>query len=292
MTGKAKIVLVTGASAGIGLACSDHLHSAGWTVVGASRRGTTGAAQAATGGAPGMAAGGGPAWPAGGWSGLVMDVDDDDSVRAGVGAVLAAHGRIDAVVTAAGWGVAGPVELTSVGEAKAQLETNFWGCVRVVQAALPVMRAQGAGRIALISSIGGVLGIPFQAFYSASKFALEGYGEALAYEVAPFGIGVTLVQPGNFRTDFTANRKMAAAAQGDNVYSAALARSVGLMEREEINGAPAGDVAAVVQRVLAARRPPRRVSVGKAGERIGILAKRALPFRIFEASVKGSLGVS
>jgi hypothetical protein len=64
------------------------------------------------------------------------------------------------------------------------------------------------------------------------------------------------------------------------------------MEREEINGAPAGDVAAVVQRVLAARRPPRRVSVGKAGERIGILAKRALPFRIFEASVKGSLGVS
>jgi NAD(P)-dependent dehydrogenase (short-subunit alcohol dehydrogenase family) len=299
MTGNAKVVLVTGASAGIGLACADHLHGAGWTVVGASRRGTTGEALGTAAGGPGTAAGGGPGTAGGGappgpggWRGLVMDVDDDDSVRAGVGAALAAHGRIDAVVTAAGWGVAGPVELTSVGEAKAQLETNFWGCVRVVQAALPVMRAQGAGRIALISSIGGVLGIPFQAFYSASKFALEGYGEALAYEVAPFGIDVTLVQPGNFRTDFTANRRMAAAAKGDNVYSAALARSVGLMERDEINGAPAGDVAAVVQRVLAARRPPRRVSVGKAGERIGILAKRALPFRIFEASVKGSLGVS
>jgi NAD(P)-dependent dehydrogenase (short-subunit alcohol dehydrogenase family) len=269
MTGKAKVALVTGASAGIGRACADLLHGAGWTVVGASRRGTPG-----------------------GWDGLVMNVDDDDSVRDGVGGMIAAHGRIDAVVTAAGWGVAGPVELTAIGEAKAQLETNFWGCVRVVQAVLPVMRAQGGGRIVLLSSIGGVLGIPFQAFYSASKFALEGYGEALAYEVAPFGIGVTLVQPGNIRTDFTASRRMAAAAEGDGIYGAAVARAVGLMERDELNGAPAGDVAAVVQRVLAARRPPRRVSVGKAGERIGLLAKRVLPFRVFEASVKGSLGVS
>jgi NAD(P)-dependent dehydrogenase (short-subunit alcohol dehydrogenase family) len=271
MTGKPKVVLVTGASAGIGQACADLLHRAGWTVVGASRRGT------ATAG--------------GSWNGLVMNVDDDESVRDGVGRVVAAHGRIDAVVAAAGWGVAGPVELTAIGEAKAQLETNFWGCVRVVQAALPLMRAQGSGRLVLISSIGGVLGIPFQAFYSASKFALEGYGEALAYEVAPFGIDVTLVQPGNFRTDFTASRRMAAAAEGDSVYGAALAKAVGLMERDEINGAPAADVAAVVQRVLAARRPPRRVSVGKAGERIGLLAKRILPFRIFEAGAKGSLGV-
>jgi NAD(P)-dependent dehydrogenase (short-subunit alcohol dehydrogenase family) len=83
--------------------------------------------------------------------------------------VVAAHGRIDAVVAAAGWGVAGPVELTAVGEAKAQLETNFWGCVRVVQAALPPMRAQGGGRLVLISSIGGVLGIPFQAFSPLSS---------------------------------------------------------------------------------------------------------------------------
>jgi NAD(P)-dependent dehydrogenase (short-subunit alcohol dehydrogenase family) len=270
MTGKPKVVLVTGASAGIGLACADLLHRSGWTVAGASRRGTT---------------------AGGSWHGLVMNVDDDDSVRDGVGGVVSAHGRIDAVVAAAGWGVAGPVELTAVGEAKAQLETNFWGCVRVVQAALPLMRAQGGGRLVLISSIGGVLGIPFQAFYSASKFALEGYGEALAYEVAPFGIDVTLVQPGNFRTDFTASRRMAAAAEGDSVYGPALARAVGLMERDEINGAPAGDVAAVVQRVLAARRPPRRISVGKAGERIGLLAKRVLPFRIFEAGTKGSLGV-
>jgi len=262
-------VLVTGASAGIGKACADQLYAAGWTVTGASRRGTT----------------------SGGWTPLVMDVDDDASVRDGVAGLLAAAGRIDALVAAAGWGLAGAVESSSIEEAKAQLETNFWGCVRVVQQVLPAMRAQRSGRIVLISSIGGVLGVPFQAFYSASKFALEGLGEALAYEVAPFGVQVTLVQPGNVRTDFTASRRMAEASEHDPVYGAALKKAVGLMEHDEANGVPAGDVAAAVRRILRSPRPPRRVSVGKAGERVGLIAKRVLPFRVFEAAAKSSLGV-
>jgi short-subunit dehydrogenase len=162
--------------------------------------------------------------------------------------------------------------------------------VRVVQQVLPAMRAQGGGRIVLMSSIGGVIGIPFQAFYSASKFALEGFGEALAYEVAPFGVQVTIVEPGNVRTDFTASRRMAEAA-GDPAYHAALTKAVGVMAKDEANGVPAADVAAVVRRVLESPRPPRRVSAGKAGERVGLLAKRLLPFRAFEAAAKGSLGV-
>jgi NAD(P)-dependent dehydrogenase (short-subunit alcohol dehydrogenase family) len=221
-----------------------------------------------------------------------MDVDDDDSVRAGVAGMLAGGGRIDALVASAGWGLAGAVEQCTIGEAKAQLETNFWGCVRVLQQVLPAMRAQGGGRIVLMSSIGGVIGIPFQAFYSASKFALEGLGESLAYEVAPLGVHVTMVQPGNVKTDFTASRRMARqAADGDPVYGAATAKAVGLMERDEANGVPAADVAAVVRRVLESRRPPRRVSVGKSGERAGLLAKRLLPFRAFEAAARSSLGV-
>jgi NAD(P)-dependent dehydrogenase (short-subunit alcohol dehydrogenase family) len=246
MSGGARRVLVTGASAGIGRACADELHTAGWAVTGASRRGTT----------------------SGGWAGLVMDVDDDDSVRTGVAGMLAGGGRIDALVAC-----------------------NFWGCVRVVQQVLPAIRAQGGGRIVLMSSIGGVIGIPFQAFYSAGKFALEGLGEALAYEVAPLGVQVTLVEPGNVKTDFTASRRTAQAASGDPVYGAAHTKAVGLMERDEANGVPAADVAAVVRRVLESRRPPRRVSVGKAGERAGLLAKRLLPFRAFEAAAKTSLGV-
>jgi len=274
MTTPTRVALVTGASAGLGRACADRLAAAGWAVTGASRRGTSGSASGS-----------------GAWTGLVMDVDDDDSVRAGVAGLQEQFGGIDALVAAAGWGVAGPAEETSIAEAKAQFETNFWGCVRVVQAVLPQMRARRAGRIVLISSLGGVIGIPFQAYYSASKFALEGFAEALAYEVAPFGIAVTLVQPGNFATDFTASRRMAAATTGPSDYAAATAKAVTAMERDERNGAAPRDVAAAVQRVLEARRPPRRVSVGKTSERAGLIAKRLLPFRLFEAAAKGSLGV-
>jgi NAD(P)-dependent dehydrogenase (short-subunit alcohol dehydrogenase family) len=111
-----------------------------------------------------------------------------------------------------------------------------------------------------MSSIGGAIGIPFQAFYSASKFALEGLGEALAYEVAPLGVHVTLVEPGNVKTDFTASRRMAQAAGADPVYGAALTKAVGLMERDEANGVPAADVAAVVRRVLELLRWDARVA--------------------------------
>jgi len=268
MNDEARSVLITGASAGIGWSCAEVLHAAGWAVTGASRRGTA---------------------PAG-CTGLVMDVDDDASVRAGVAAVLAERGRIDALVAAAGWGLAGAAEQCTVAEAKAQLETNFWGCVRVVQQVLPAMRAQGGGRIVLVSSIGGLIAIPFQAFYTASKFALEGFGEALAYEVAPFGVQVTLVEPGNISTDFTARRRTAAAATGP-LYGAAFTKALGVMERDEANGAPAAAVATVVRRVLEAPRPPRRASAGKPAERVGLVAKRLLPFRVFQAGAKSALGV-
>jgi len=268
MDDEARSVLITGASAGIGRACAETLQAAGWAVTGASRRGTVPAR----------------------CTGLVMDVDDDESVRAGVAGVLERRGRIDALVAAAGWGLAGAVEQCSVAEAQAQLETNFWGCVRVVQQVLPAMRARGGGRIVLLSSIGGLIAIPYQAFYTASKFALEGYGEALAYEVAPFGVQVTLVEPGNIKTDFTASRRTPASAAGPP-YGPAFAKALGVMERDEANGAPAAEVAVVVRRVLEATRPPRRVSAGKPIERMGLVAKRLLPFRVFQAAARGLLGV-
>ncbi|MGO9195664.1 MAG: SDR family oxidoreductase [Acidimicrobiales bacterium] len=273
-----KVALITGASAGIGLATSDRLADAGWDVIGASRRGS---------GSPGSS-----------WRGLVMDVDDDESVTSGVARVMADHHRVDALIACAGWGLAGAVEQTSIEDAKAQLETNFFGAVRVVRAVLGPMRQQGQGRIVLVSSLGGVIGIPFQAFYSASKFAMEGYGEALAYEVAPLGIEVTLVQPGNIKTDFTKSRRDVvppSAAPASNPtpdpYAAAVRKAVGLMERDEAAGAPADLVAATIQRVLERRRPPRRVSVGKLEERAGTFAKRLLPYRLFERAAKSSLGV-
>jgi NAD(P)-dependent dehydrogenase (short-subunit alcohol dehydrogenase family) len=264
-----RVVLITGASAGIGQATADQLHREGWTVVGASRRGTSSA----------------------GWAPLVMDVDDDESVRAGVEGVVATYGGLQAVVAGAGWGLAGAAEQTPIVQAKEQLETNFWGTVRVVQAAIPAMRRQGGGRLVLISSIGGIVGIPFQSFYSASKFAMEGFGEALSYEVAPFGIDVTLVEPGNVSTDFTASRRDVTPPEGDDPYATMVAKAVGLMARDEANGVPAREVAAAISRVLSSRRPRRRVSVAKIDERVGIIGKRVLPYRLFERAAKGSLGV-
>lgn len=219
-----------------------------------------------------------------------MDVDDDASVQAGVSAVIERHGRLDAVVACAGWGLAGAAEHTPIDRAKAQIETNFWGAVRVAQAAMPALRSSGNGRLVLMSSIGGVIGIPFQAFYSASKFALEGYAESLAYEVEPFGLKVTLVQPGNFRTGFTDAREDVA-VRSDDPYATAANRAVSKMADDEQRGDDPSQVAEVVAKVLHARRPPRRVSVGRADERVGLLARRLLPWRLFERAARSSLGV-
>lgn len=264
-----KVVLVTGASSGIGWATSARLAASGWAVVAASRRGS----------APDNC------------EGLVMDVDDDASVSDGVAKVLKARGRLDALVTCAGWGVAGAFELTPLEEAKAQLETNFWGSVRAVQAVLAPMRAAGGGRVVLLSSIAGLIGIPFQAFYTAGKFALEGLGEALAYEVEPFGVKVTLVEPGNVRTEFTERRRVVGSADQDGGYSSAQAKAISVMERDERNGVAADKVAGVVAKVLISAHPPRRVSVGRASERVGIFAKRLVPFWAFQAGARSSLGV-
>jgi NAD(P)-dependent dehydrogenase (short-subunit alcohol dehydrogenase family) len=263
------VILITGASAGIGLACADRMHGLGWNVYGASRRGTS----------------------SGGWTPMVMDVDSDQSVGTGFATLLTKHDRLDAVVACAGWGLAGAVEQTPIADARDQLETNFWGAVRVVQRSLPIMRRQGRGRIILISSIGGIVALPFQAFYSASKFAMEGYGEALAYEVAPFNIHVTMVEPGNVRTEFTDRRRDVKPPSEDGAYASTVARAIGTMAADEANGVPPDRVAAVVQRALEASHPPRRVSVGKFDERIGVMAKRLMPYRLFEKAAKGSLGV-
>jgi NAD(P)-dependent dehydrogenase (short-subunit alcohol dehydrogenase family) len=261
-------ILITGTSAGIGRECADHLAKTGWTVVGASRRGTSGSS----------------------WSGVEMDVDSDVSVANSFDAFDGEHDHLNAVLTCAGWGLAGAAENTTIEDALAQFQTNFWGVVRVVNAALPRLRSQGGGHVVIMSSIGGILGIPFQAFYSASKFALEGYAESLAYEVAPFNIHVTLIEPGNFKTDFTAARKKVVAT-GIDPYQAASEKAISLMERDEINGADPADIARAVEKVLKSANPPRRVSVGKFDERMGIMGKRLLPFRLFERAAKSSLGV-
>ncbi len=258
------VVLVTGASSGIGKACAEHLVSRGFRVYGTSRHAPPAEA----------AAGGGSAGPAPRM--IPLDVTSDQSVEAAVGLVLAAEGRLDVVVNNAGFGIAGAVELTGMDEAHEQLETNFFGTMRVCRAALPAMRRQGSGRILNVSSIAGQIGIPFQALYSASKFAVEGFTEALRAEVAPFGIHVTLVEPGDFRTGFTAARRMTRQS-ADPAYAASQARALAVMEHDETHGATPEAVALLVCRLITMRSPGVRYAVGPASEKLALLLKRLLP---------------
>ena len=253
------VVLVTGASSGIGAATARLLADRGHTVVGVSRR-----AEAPSGVAARR-----------------MDVDDDESVRAGVAAVVAEHGRLDVVVNAAGYGLSGPVETTPLDEGRRQLETNFWGAVRVTREALPALRGAGNGLIVNVGSLAGVFAIPFQAYYTASKFALEGWSEALAYEVAPFGVAVTLVEPGNISSGFTDGRREADGADREP-YGDAYGRAIEIMVRDERNAVGPEVVAATIATVVGARRPPRRVTSGSTGERSTVLLRRFLPSRVFE----------
>jgi NAD(P)-dependent dehydrogenase (short-subunit alcohol dehydrogenase family) len=212
---------------------------------------------------------------------IPLDVTSDDSVAAAVRFVLEREGVVDVVVNNAGFGSAGAVEDTTIDEAREQFDTNFFGAMRVCRAVLPAMRRQGSGCIVNVSSIAGQVGVPFQALYSASKFAVEGFTEALRMEVAPFGIRVVLVEPGDFCTGFTGNRRLARSPITD-AYRERQTRAIGVMEHDETHGATPEAVARLVHRIITRRSPRLRYAVGPVSERVALLLKRFAPARLFE----------
>jgi short-subunit dehydrogenase len=214
-----------------------------------------------------------------------IDVTDDASVSQAVATILDREGRIDVLINSAGFGIAGAVEDTTMEEVASQFEVNFFGTVRVCRAVLPAMRTQGAGYIVNIGSIGGLIAIPFQAFYSASKFALEGLSESLRIEARPFGIHVALIEPGDHRTGFTQNRRSTAAATGESAYRNRFERAIARMASDEQNGPKPDAIARLVQKVIDNPRPRLRYTVGPASQRAAVWLKRLLPNRIVEGIV-------
>jgi NAD(P)-dependent dehydrogenase (short-subunit alcohol dehydrogenase family) len=268
-TSRPRVIVITGASSGIGKACAEFLHTQGYRVYGTSRRAPRAVVQASVSDDKPL------------FELIPLDVTSDESVERAIGVVAAREGRIDAVLNNAGFGVAGAVESTSLDEAREQFETNFFGTLRVCRAVLPIMRQQGTGHILNVSSIAGQIGIPFQAFYSASKFAVEGFTEALRIEVAPLGIRVALVEPGDFRTGFTASRRMARDA-APPAYSARQAKALGVMEHDETHGATPEAVGRLVHRIITSRSPRVRYAVGPASEKLALALRRFAPSRLFE----------
>jgi NAD(P)-dependent dehydrogenase (short-subunit alcohol dehydrogenase family) len=254
------VVLVTGSSSGIGRACCDRLANGGRRVYGASRK----AGESAP------------------WTYVAMDVTDDASVERAIAEVLRCEGRIDALVHCSGVSLAGSFEDTTIEEAKRQFETNFFGAIRVMRAVLPVMRKQGRGKILVIGSIGGLIGLPYIGYYSASKFALDGLVEALRMEVAPFGIEATVVHPGDFNTAISANQVLCGRSGADSPYHAVCHRTIEIYDAAVRRARPADVVARRIERLLARRRLPVRSVLGTPSEVLGVWLKSALPSRGFE----------
>ena len=150
---------------------------------------------------------------------IQLDVDNDKSVLNAFNTIKGQRGRIDIVVNNAGYALAGPFEETSMEEVNAQLETNFFGTVRVMQAVIPIMREQRSGKIVNVTSMGGRIAIPLDSIYHASKFALEGLSESVQYEVEPFGIKIILIEPGAVGSNFWKNLKMVSNTSSNNNLS-------------------------------------------------------------------------
>jgi NAD(P)-dependent dehydrogenase (short-subunit alcohol dehydrogenase family) len=231
-----KVILITGASSGFGCAIAKALAAKGHRVFGTAR-------------SPGAAAG---------FATLTLDVTQDESVHACIAEVIRAAGRIDAVINNAGFGIAGAIEDTTAAEAQAQFDTNFFGLHRVCRAVLPHLRAQRAGTIINMSSLAGRIPLPFQGFYSATKFAIEAYTEALRMEVRAFGISVSMIEPGDFATSFTANRRMTNETIPASPYYEPAMRAIATMAHDEQANQDLSPVIAAVVTILQSRRPALR----------------------------------
>jgi NAD(P)-dependent dehydrogenase (short-subunit alcohol dehydrogenase family) len=190
-----------------------------------------------------------------------LDVRSPEDAESAVGAAINAFGHIDVVVNSAGYGFAGAFEEMSAEEFKGQIDTNFWGVVHVTRAVLPILRQQGAGHLIQITSTGGRMTVPGLSGYHAAKFAVEGFSEALAQEIKPLGLKLTIVEPGGFRTDW------AGASMSYASPIKAYAPSVGVIRghMERMDGQQPGDprkgVAAILK-IAELAQPPLRLPMG------------------------------
>ena len=264
-----KTAIVTGASSGIGRATAEALAKAGYTVFGTSRRVVSDGPKGTT-----M---------------LVCDVRDEASVKSLISTVISKTRRIDLLVNNAGIGLFGGAEESSVSQIQALFDVNFYGVVRVTNAALPFMRRQGGGRIINISSVLGLIPAPYSAYYSATKHALEGYSESLDHEIRAFNIRVSLIEPAFTQSVFDQNALEADTLIKD--YDRARADAQALVKAVMPTGDSPEIVAAAVVLAAADARPRRRYTAGKLAKQISIL-RRLVPAGMFDKSLRKQLRMS
>jgi NAD(P)-dependent dehydrogenase (short-subunit alcohol dehydrogenase family) len=256
-----KVILITGVSSGFGKETSEFLAKAGHIVYGTVRKDIdyTGPVKI-----------------------LRMDLTDAGSIKRTVADIVSREGRIDVLINNAGMHTGGPIETSAIETIKLQIDTNLLGTIILTQEVLPLMRTNGGGTIINFSSIGGLMGLPLQGFYSAAKFALEGFSEALRMEVEQFNIKVILINPGDFHTNNTANRRNFLAPTGpDDPYKELCTKTLAQIEKDEAGGWDPAVLAEKILKIVESKNPKQRYIIASFEQKLAVVLKNMLPGKIF-----------
>ena len=258
-----RVVWITGASSGLGLHTAQALARHGFSVVAGARSFGEGK-------------------KVDGCLCLPLDVTDEDSMDAFVQAALAARGKPDILVNCAGMLILGACESYPLSELRQVMETNFFGQAAMISRALPLMREKGGGRIVNFSSINGLLGIPFEGAYTASKHAVEGYSECLALECAPYGVEVMVVEPGDHQSGSKAYRCHSRGITEESPYKAAFDAGTAVIAHDEATGSDPDRLGEKIARALQKKRLPRRLRIAKGDQHLAVILHDLLPNRWFD----------
>ncbi|MFB6456594.1 oxidoreductase [Chitinophaga sp. Hz27] len=267
-----KVVLITGASTGMGKETALLLANSGYTVYGAARR--TALMQDLI--------------PVG-VQVLSMDVTNDEQMVAGINTIIAKEGRLDILINNAGFGSYGAIEDVPMADARYQLEVNVIGALRLIQLVLPHMRSQGGGKIVNISSIGGKVATPFGGWYHASKFALEALSDSLRNEVRPFNIAVIVIEPGGVESEWgDIAFKSLLKVSGNGAYKAMVERFAKAFEKTMHKNAAPAVIAQLIKKALAAKKPKTRYHGGYMAGPI-LAARKLLGDRMIDKAIASQL---
>lgn len=256
-----KVVLITGASSGIGKSIAEYLYQKGMTVYGTSRNAKKNEVN--------------------GVKMLSLDVTSTDTIQKAVAIILEAENRLDVLINNAGMGITGPIEDTPTDEMRNVFNTNFFGAIDVMKGVLPQMRTQQSGLIINVTSIAGYMGLPFRGLYSATKGALELVTEATRMEVREFGIEVTNVAPGDFATNIAAGRYHTPVFE-NSAYKKKYAENLALMDTDVDGGMPPEVMAKAVYKIILTSKPKVHYKVGLFMQKFSIVLKRVLPDTVYE----------
>lgn len=256
-----KVILITGISSGFGKQTAELLAAEGHKVYGTVRRNVEISSTI---------------------TGLNLDLTDTDSIKNAVQTILVKEGKIDVLINNAGMHTGGPVETSPTENIKLQMDTNFLGMANLTREVLPVMRKKGGGTIINFSSIGGLMGLPFQSFYSAGKFAIEGFSEALRMEVRQFNIKVVLINPGDFHTSNSSNRRnFLAPTDSNDAYNEQYMKTMAIIEKDEAAGWEPVVLARKLVKIVDCKNPHNRYIIASFEQKLAVMLKHILPGKLF-----------